>query len=92
MNESNNNHETAAEAKPVLPAVFYGVFKIQRKGVKGHPTPQLYISAYASIVNNECEIVTAHEVALPSEQEAKDLLPLLPKPAMYIILPVYVSV
>jgi hypothetical protein len=90
--DNSNGSKPAAFGNTLLPAVFYGVFKIQRKGVSGHPTPQLYTSAFASIVNNECEIVTAHDIAFKSEEEAKELLSKLPKPAMYLILPVYMAV
>ena len=87
-----NKQEQSNELYPVLPAVFYGIFKIQRKGVKGFETPQLYTSSFASIQSDECEIVTAHDVAFKSETEAKAKLAELPRPAMYVIMPVYIAV
>ena len=87
-----NKQEQSNELYPVLPAVFYGIFKIQRKGVQGFETPQLYTSAFASIQSDECEIIIAHDVAFKSEEEAKEKLAELPKPAMYMIIPVYVVV
>lgn len=87
-----NKEQKSNERYPVLPAVFYGIFKIQRKGVQGFQTPQLYTSAFAEIQSDECQIITAHDVAFKSEDAAKKKLTELPRPAMYVIMPVYMAV
>ena len=92
MTKHSENTEPSNSTKPVLPAVFYGIFKIQRKGVRGFETPQLYTSAFSSIQSDECEILTANDVAFKSEDEAKEKIAELPRPAMYIIMPIYMVV
>jgi hypothetical protein len=80
------------ETNQLSPEVFYGVFKIQRKNTTEKLIQQFNTNAFASTPNNDCEIITAHDTAFKTEQEAKDLLSILPKPAMYLILPVYLSI
>ena len=69
--------------------VYYGIFKISDK----QPMPvNMYSAIHFTSTNNEMVLERAHDVALETEEDAVQLIPSLPKPALYTVLPVYANI
>ena len=85
-NKSKSNINT------VLPHIYYGIFQVERKrvGTLMQSKPLIYI-CMRSVINNDCNIVAAHTEAFKTKKQAVSYIPKLPKPAMYIVLPLYIS-
>lgn len=68
----------------------YGIFKLQNK--ESIADYHFIRCANNNLVNNDVEVVVAYSTALETETEAIDKIKELPRPCMYIILPVYFNI
>ena len=83
-NQNIINEEKGNDVNHVLPAVYFGVFKIASKNKVQFP----YINAN-QLDTKECELLTAYDIAFETREKAIESLDKLPRPALYTILPVY---